>query len=143
MPINYKQYHPDWLTKIRPAILERAKNCCENCGVQNHRVIYRGFIQVAHTRTEVYQDNDGRVYDANNSKLLFKSLYVMIEPLDPKRIRAFKVVLTISHQDHDINNNDPSNLKAPCQRCHNRHDGNHRGANRRRKTSPETLFAEV
>ena len=41
-----------------------------------------------------------------------------------------KVVLTIAHLDHDPTNNDPSNLRALCQRCHNRHDARHRAANR-------------
>lgn len=94
MPINYKQYHPDWLTKIRPAILERAGHCCEVCGVPNHKIVFRGYIQVGTIRTEVYQDADGRVFDANNSKLLFKSRYVLIEPCKESH-KAFKVVLTI------------------------------------------------
>lgn len=29
-----------------------------------------------------------------------------------------KVVLTVAHLDHDEQNNDPSNLRALCQRCH-------------------------
>ena len=43
---------------------------------------------------------------------------------------AVWVVLTIAHLDHDPTNNDPSNLRALCQRCHNRHDARHRAANR-------------
>ncbi len=31
MPCNYKNYPPNWFTEIRPRILERAKNCCEQC----------------------------------------------------------------------------------------------------------------
>lgn len=33
-----------------------------------------------------------------------------------------KVVLTVPHIDHDINNNDFKNLAALCQGCHLRHD---------------------
>ena len=33
-----------------------------------------------------------------------------------------KVVLTVAHLDHTPENCDPSNLKAMCQRCHNRYD---------------------
>jgi len=29
MPIDYSKYPPNWLTEIRPAILERANNRCE------------------------------------------------------------------------------------------------------------------
>jgi hypothetical protein len=43
-----------------------------------------------------------------------------------------KVVLTIAHLDHQIDNNDHSNLRAWCQRCHNRHDAPNRLRNRRR-----------
>lgn len=43
---------------------------------------------------------------------------------------AVQVVLTIAHLDHDPTNNDFSNLRALCQRCHNRYDAKHRAANR-------------
>lgn len=39
------------------------------------------------------------------------------------------VVLTIAHLDHDPTNNDFGNLKAMCQRCHNRYDQPHRQKN--------------
>lgn len=41
-----------------------------------------------------------------------------------------RVVLTIAHLDHDLTHNDPANLRALCQRCHNRHDVKHRARNR-------------
>ena len=41
-----------------------------------------------------------------------------------------RVVLTIAHLDHDPTHNDPENLRALCQRCHNRYDAKHRAANR-------------
>jgi 5-methylcytosine-specific restriction endonuclease McrA len=33
-----------------------------------------------------------------------------------------KIVLTVAHLDHTPENCDPQNLKAWCQRCHNRYD---------------------
>lgn len=33
------------------------------------------------------------------------------------------VVLTVAHLDHEPENCAPGNLKAMCQRCHNRYDG--------------------
>lgn len=42
MPCNYKNYPPNWFTEIRPRILERAKNCCEQCFVKNYEIILRG-----------------------------------------------------------------------------------------------------
>ena len=37
-----------------------------------------------------------------------------------------KIVLTVAHLDHDPRNNADDNLAALCQRCHNRHDAEHR-----------------
>ena len=127
MPINYKLYPANWKTKIRPDILERANNCCENCGVKNKLVIERGF----YNEIEVYQDilqNEGAIYKAENSEYLTSDYLGSIDGNG----KMITVVLTISHTDHDISNNDYSNLKALCQRCHNRHDAAHRKENRRK-----------
>lgn len=35
-PENKKRYPKNWKTVIRPAILERAHDCCEFCGRMNH-----------------------------------------------------------------------------------------------------------
>lgn len=43
-----------------------------------------------------------------------------------------RVVLTVAHLDHDPGNCDPANLRAMCQRCHNRYDQPQRQANARR-----------
>lgn len=51
MPINYKEYPENWLTEIRPAILERAKNCCEFCGIENYTIKENGtkvILTIAH-----------------------------------------------------------------------------------------------
>lgn len=40
------------------------------------------------------------------------------------------VVLTVAHLDHRPENCDPENLRALCQRCHNRYDAKHRAATR-------------
>lgn len=41
-----------------------------------------------------------------------------------------RVVLTIAHLDHTPENCDPENLRALCQKCHNRYDAEHRRATR-------------
>ena len=43
------------------------------------------------------------------------------------------IVLTIAHLDHDTGNNDESNLRALCQKCHNNYDTIFRLQNKRRK----------
>ena len=49
-------------------------------------------------------------------------------------------VLTVAHLDHDETHNDPSNLQAMCQGCHNRYDMEHRreGIRRREREAMET-----
>lgn len=42
-----------------------------------------------------------------------------------------KVVLTVGHLDHDINNNSFFNLRAMCQRCHLRYDAKRHAHTRR------------
>ena len=48
------------------------------------------------------------------------------------RENGSKVVLTIAHLDHIPENCDYSNLRALCQRCHNRYDAKHRAETRRK-----------
>lgn len=51
MPINYKDYHPEWKTVIRPRILDRAKNKCEFCGIENYAMSKRNtkvVLTIAH-----------------------------------------------------------------------------------------------
>ena len=56
-----------------------------------------------------------------------------------------KVVLTIAHLDHQPENNDPSNLKAMCQRCHLNYDKDHhrlsRQLNKAKDAGQTELFA--
>ena len=87
MPCDYSQYPANWLTEIRPAILDRAGHKCEFCEAINYK----------------------------------------LHPITQSR-----VVLTIAHLDHDITNNNPENLRALCQKCHNTHDGPKRARNRAR-----------
>lgn len=105
MPINYKNYAPNWLSEIRPAILERAKNKCEMCGVENFAVLnpllkiqFNGFLSY-----KVANEFKKQIEKTENIKLSI-------------------VVLTVAHLDHSTTNNDFTNLKALCQRCHLNHD---------------------
>lgn len=41
---------------------------------------------------------------------------------EPHPVTGSRVVLTIAHMDQVIENNDPSNLRALCNRCHLKHD---------------------
>jgi hypothetical protein len=55
----------------------------------------------------------------------------------PATFAKGKIVLTVAHLDHTPENCDPKNLKAMCQRCHNRYDSkNRRKGIIERKTVP-------
>jgi 5-methylcytosine-specific restriction endonuclease McrA len=51
---------------------------------------------------------------------------------NPHPLTGSKVVLTIAHLDHNPKHNDPENLRALCQKCHNNHDAPFRLENRKR-----------
>jgi 5-methylcytosine-specific restriction endonuclease McrA len=138
MPCDYSKYPKNWKTKIRPDILERAGHKCEQCGVPNYKYIFRGYLD----NIEVYQDSDLNFFKADNSELIDRFHCEDVKPLKSGDInqKAIKVVLTISHTDHNIENNDYRNLKALCQRCHNRHDAQYRANNRKSVSHGEDLF---
>lgn len=50
------------------------------------------------------------------------------------KVKPIKIVLTIAHLDHIISNNEFSNLKALCQKCHLDYDKDHH-----KKNSRETI----
>jgi len=95
MPINYKLYHPDWKDIIRPDILRRDNYKCKHCGLKN--------------RLEGYRDGKGFFVECDE----FMKQWAI-----KNHLRIFKIVLTISHLDHDITNNEYTNLAALCQKCH-------------------------
>lgn len=120
MPINYSKYPPKWKTEIRPAILKRAENCCEECGVKNYS---RGVRQLDGTFTEIPIYPEKML---NEEQFEFQKMWA-----EMNGFKVIKIVLTIAHLDHDINNNDYSNLKAFCQKCHLSYDKEHHLKNSR------------
>lgn len=58
------------------------------------------------------------------------------------RENGSKVVLTIAHLDHTPENCEPDNLRALCQKCHNKYDGKHRAETRRKavRSDATTLY---
>lgn len=95
-PENKGKYpSPKEWAAIRARILARANNRCEFCGVPNYAIGYRG--------------TDGNFYSG---------VSCVIDEGD----KPIRIVLTIAHLDQDETNNADENLRALCQRCHNRHD---------------------
>lgn len=112
MPIDYKKYPFNWKTEIRPTILKRANDCCEECKVHNGDYGYRGIDGVFYAwyTIEDALENNGYDYFFHELKHCYDKKGNPTKPI--------KIVLTVAHLDHDISNNDYSNLKALCQRCH-------------------------
>jgi 5-methylcytosine-specific restriction endonuclease McrA len=50
----------------------------------------------------------------------------------PHPISGALVILTIAHLDHTPENCDFDNLRALCQKCHNKYDAPHRAETRKR-----------
>lgn len=135
MPIDYKKYHPEWKSRIRPDILKRADNKCEECGVKNGMGIFRGIWN----GERVFQTASGDLFLEDGTFIIHNSEYEEIEGKS-EDAQAIKVVLTISHTDHDVNNNDYSNLKALCQLHHLRHDKGHHKDTRNKNKGLQKLF---
>lgn len=121
MPIDYKDYPPNWKTEIVPRILERDGNRCKLCGIANHKVIRR--IPPDRWRHPSPQEWDMIHSKVRNSHITF---------LQSVKLLGFtRIVLTVAHLDHDHNNNDDENLCALCQRCHLTHDKQQHAYNRK------------
>lgn len=118
MPIDYKQYPPNWLTEIRPAILARAgeirdaggaiiqEASCEFCGVPNHTWVLR-------KKTVDFRE----IEYAGTSKSVPVNDWIECYEGEGRR-----VIITTAHLDRDKTNNNLFNLAALCQRCHLNHD---------------------
>jgi hypothetical protein len=103
MPIDYRDYHPDWRWITRQ-IKEQAGDRCEFCGVANRT----RYIRIGDTILE-------RVHDDETALCRHR--------------KCQRIVLTVAHLDHDRTNNDPANLRALCQRCHLNWDREHHATN--------------
>lgn len=111
MPIDYKEYHPEFRSgTIHEAVVARSGNHCEECNVENGAIIKR----------------DGDTYRYANA-CEFENIVRLSDAGYPvtrviKQLGLIKIVLTKSHTDHNKHNNDLSNIRHLCQRCHLRHD---------------------
>lgn len=110
-PENRDRYPPDW-PEISLRIRKRAGNKCEWCSAPNGELVDRS------SDGESYMMMDGRVFSASDGEALG-----MARGSEwPSCGRITKIVLTVAHLDHTPENCADENLKALCQRCHNRYD---------------------
>lgn len=123
MPIDYKKYPKNWKTELRPAVLERAKNCCEECGVPNYAIGYRD--------------------DLGNWNDIEKSFAGDMQAQDAEELgyKIIKIILTVAHLDHDETNENVKidRLKALCQLHHLRYDSKEK-VRRRKQNKHKTNY---
>lgn len=120
MPIDYSKYPKNWKTEIRPAILKRANNCCEECGVDNYAVVYwdKELKQWERICGNIHCDAAG------NGELSYQEARICADLNNENAGYKVWIVicLTIAHLNHDINDNRYENLAALCNRCHLNYD---------------------
>jgi len=120
MPIKEENKHlyPKNWEEIRQKILDKCKQKCEECGVQN--LVYG------------WRNNLGQFITEPQEELALKR---------ELGFRIIRIVLTVAHLDHNPRNNLPNNLKALCQRCHFQHDRADNIA--KRKASAEKVKEQI
>jgi len=122
MPIDYKEYHPDWKAIRLRIRTERAKNKCEWCGEFNGEVVRVNVVTKVRERA-------GFMSSTHSEALNYAR--ALNDSADDGLGRWWPVVLTVAHIDRDKNNNDDTNLAALCQKCHLNHDRHQHAENRR------------
>lgn len=142
MPIDKTKYPADWEAISRRIRFERAKGKCEQCGAEHGSWVWRSYTDPLNYLT---LRADGDYYTKAGERVRMSE---MDDEYLPRTDREYdtghdiKVVLTVAHLDHDTTNNDESNLKALCQKCHLRHDakehGKHAAQTRRNKRDQAT-----
>lgn len=123
MPVDYSKYPKNWFSEIRPAVLARANNLCEWCGVENYAIIKR---EKDGTFRCLYHEE----HDMIHAKVKYSGY---TKPGAMKKLGFTKIILTIAHLDHDKDNHevDLERLKALCQKCHLGYDMKNHVANRK------------
>lgn len=114
MPIDYAKYPPNWKKEIVPAVIARAGNKCECCGLENYSTVYA---------IKPWVKND-------RGKYVIRSIWfrdqrdAIRESCGHLTVFPIKIILTIAHLDHDELNHAVTidRLMAMCQACHLRYD---------------------
>jgi len=99
MSNQYEHYDINWKDIIRPYVLKRDNYTCQHCKLKN-----RTIFVMEHGERVIIDDS------------WLHSHYIK------KGVKISKVVLQIAHLDHNVSNNDYSNLLTLCTRCHLRYD---------------------
>lgn len=125
-PENKARYPDDW-PAISLRIRERAGQRCEWCGVANYALgaWVNGQWWTAAPKGTGLRDDPRPGED-------FPCFHPSSGDVEWRRVT--RIVLTVAHLDHQPENCDDENLKALCQRCHNRYDAAMRRAGIRERS---------
>jgi 5-methylcytosine-specific restriction endonuclease McrA len=120
-PENRARYPEDWPT-ISLSIRQRAGNRCEACGVPNGE--YGGRLEDGTwcPAIPIAQIDDATIWPTPGVASYCQG------PQGRELLRIVRIVLTVAHLDHQPENCADTNLRAWCQRCHNRYDAKTRAA---------------
>lgn len=127
-PENRARYPKDWPSISARIRYERAGNRCEECGVQNGQLGGRDAAGKWHP---------ARPTGDNGLRLTWPAPGSWSWCEGGLQLRIVRIVLTVAHLDHTPENCGDENLRAWCQRCHNRYD-----AKARRAGIRERAFAD-
>lgn len=137
MPIKDKSAYPkDW-KQISQRIRQRAENKCEFCGIQNHIEIIRSDIPGDDSYIVFDEESCGYLDAWNGDPIRMSEIP---SEYSGKHVR---IVLTVAHLNHDTTDNSDTNLKALCQRCHNRHDGKMRAGHAKETRRKKRAVAQL
>ena len=121
MPIrkeNRDRYPKDW-REFSQRTRDAAGNCCQACGVENGRMIYRG----SHELRPAWRYVNDSVFMPSRCAFDGSELHgTTWDDFQARKGGPARVVLTVAHLDHQPENCDTRNLRAWCQRCHNAYD---------------------
>lgn len=110
--VKKKRYPCNWEFISAYIRYERAKNKCEECGLNNGMIIRRHkngtYTELTFDQLEGLQ----RLADKNGTPM--KKML--------KENKLTQIILSVAHLDHNEKNNNYSNLKSLCQKCHLNHD---------------------
>jgi hypothetical protein len=140
MPIRpelRKFYGRHWRQVIRPRILARARNRCEQCGKPNRTTVLvarapdlpdvQYWIGV---RSKSWRDCHGQSFPS--------TIKILGQP------RGIRVVLTVAHLNWIPGDDREENLRALCQWCHLHHDrAQHKFVRCARKDAQRPLLAAL
>lgn len=141
-PENKARYPKDW-PSISQAVRESAGWRCEECGVRNGAL--GGRKRDGAWCAALPTGTDGlRVTYPKPGDYAWCADAATGEGI---RLRIVRIVLTVAHLDHQPENCDLDNLRAWCQRCHNRYDAKTRreGVKQRQRLAKaaDDLFANT